>query len=80
MPPVAAPVPSTADNWIKMLTVALECGSTVLEAKVATSIRDVMENRSVTRKFVRPKYAASLHPEGGPSQLSLMSTVYADHA
>ena len=74
MPPVAAPVNCTADNWIKMLPVALECGSTVLEAKVATSIRDVMENRSVTRT-PHPPAGSATAPAGELSDSQETATI-----
>eukprot|EP00475_Leptophrys_vorax_P045356 TRINITY_DN9383_c0_g1_i1.p1 TRINITY_DN9383_c0_g1~~TRINITY_DN9383_c0_g1_i1.p1 ORF type:complete len:425 (-),score=37.04 TRINITY_DN9383_c0_g1_i1:257-1531(-) len=60
------------EKWIQLLTVAIECGSEALVLKVAKSIHQVMHIRQESRLFMKPAFALSIHPDGGPGQLSLL--------
>ncbi|CAM6092988.1 unnamed protein product [Calypogeia fissa] len=62
-----ASIVPTQDNWIKLLTAAVETNSNVLTLKVAHSLKDVMEGR---QKFHHTMLQQSFSDvEGAPQQL-----------
>jgi hypothetical protein len=59
-------IQATQDNWIKLLSVALECNSDNLILKCAKSIKGVMDKRHESSHVLRKSFSDS---QNSPNQL-----------